>query len=149
MVQVVFSLHLYHFLLISLIFLGQTQIPLVDLLAKYEIPKGIFPSNIVKYSFDLFEEGEGGKLKVHLPFKCEVKFSDGHILRYQKEVDCEVEKGKLIQVVGLQSQGIFWSEVTDIIMNPNGKIEFHCGSKKAKVKVNYEHPRVGVEVLKT
>eukprot|EP00271_Cylindrocystis_brebissonii_P015720 TRINITY_DN38706_c0_g1_i1.p1 TRINITY_DN38706_c0_g1~~TRINITY_DN38706_c0_g1_i1.p1 ORF type:complete len:175 (+),score=20.91 TRINITY_DN38706_c0_g1_i1:201-725(+) len=130
---------------------GKTQPPLAAILDEFEIPKGIFPKTISKYNFQPAEgEERAGLLKVTLPFICEVRFSDGHTIRYDKVVECRVTKGSLDDILGMKSQGILWAVVTAVTIKPGAsdKIYFQLGSKKMKLVANYTHAREGVEVQK-
>lgn len=126
---------------------GATQRPLADLLDQFRVPRGIFPRNHSKYNFEPKEEGEG-MLVVTLPGVCEVKFSDGQVLRYQNEVSCYISEGLLSDIQGLKAQGhLRWIDVTAIVVR-DSRVEFIGGAaKKTKEIAFYRTPREAVELL--
>ena len=118
------------------------------MLEKYNIPKGIFPKNHSRYKFEPYEVGNSGKLTIIIPNIMEVRFSDGHMLRFATEVICSIEEGHVTDIKGMKSQGnLRWLDVTAIIVM-GGKLDFMCGSKRSKEIKWYSSPRDGVEVYK-
>lgn len=131
---------------------GTTQVPLVDVLSEFELPKGIFPKNVAKYTLEKIEGSDEleGNLMVTMPYICEVRFSDGHEIRYNKVITAVIKKGKLEAIEGMKSHGFTWSELQDIVVHTiSDKIDFMCSTrKKSKLASGYKSPRVGVEADK-
>ena len=127
---------------------GITQQPLGGVLDEYNIPKGVFPKNHSRYKFEPYEGGNSGKLIITVPNIMEVRFSDGHMLRFDTEIICSIEEGQVTDIEGVKSQGnLRWIDVTAIIVRGD-KMDFMCGSKKTKEIKWYTSQRDGVEVFK-
>lgn len=89
---------------------GKTQKALPDLLAEYDLPRGLFPKNLLNYEFD----ETTGLLVIHLPFPSEVGFRDQSVLRYNKKVTATLRPGSLTDIEGMKTKIIFWVKVIAI-----------------------------------
>ena len=124
---------------------GKAQQPLPELLQKYQIPKGIFPKNVLNYEFD----EATGKLAVILPFVCEVKFKDESIVRYDKRVTGHLSTGVFKNIEGIKTKiMMMWSKVISITMDkPDAtKVVFVSSMNKARPRDAYIVLREGIEV---
>jgi len=126
---------------------GATQKPLSTVLDEYNIPRGVFPKNHSKYKIENEENGTV-TLTVVMPEKCEVKFSDGQVVQFNKQVSCTIADRMLTEVIGIRTQGtIRWIDV-DAIVIKDTKIEFvGGGGKKSRDISVYRNAREGVDVL--
>ncbi|XP_024369238.1 uncharacterized protein At5g01610 [Physcomitrium patens] len=124
---------------------GRVQTPLPELLQKYQIPKGVFPKNVLKYEFD----EATGKLAVFLPFVCEVKFRDESIVRYDKRVTGVLSTGVLKNIEGMKTKILMmWSKVISVTMEkPDAtKVVFVSSMNKSRPRDAYIILRDGIEV---
>lgn len=124
---------------------GKVQTPLPELLQKYQIPKGVFPKNVLNYEFD----EATGKLAVVLPFVCEVKFKDDSIVRYDKRVTGVLSMGVLKNIEGMKTKiMMMWSKVISITMDkPDAtKVVFVSSMNKSRPRDAYIVLRDGIEV---
>lgn len=126
--------------------LGKTQKPLWEFLKAFDLPPGILPKNNTRFEFAAAEGTEGqGKLKVHMPFAMDVKFSDGTVLQFAKTVTAELKKGKLDNLVGVRLSGMMWTDVTGVSVEGD-KVVLKARMKKTKPASLFKTPLEGVEV---
>jgi len=124
---------------------GKVQTPLPELLQKYQIPKGVFPKNVLNYEFD----EATGKLAVILPFVCEVKFRDESLVRYDKRVTGVLIKGVFRNIEGMKTKIMMrWSKVISITMDKpeSTKVVFVSSMNKSRPRDAYIVLRDGIEV---
>jgi hypothetical protein len=124
---------------------GKAQTPLPELLQKYQIPKGIFPKNVLNYEFD----EATGRLAVVLPFICEVKFRDESIVRYDKRVTGILSTGVFKNIEGMKTKiMMMWSKVVSVTMDKpdSTKVVFVSSMNKARPRDAYAFLRDGIEV---
>ncbi|KAG6426247.1 hypothetical protein SASPL_110467 [Salvia splendens] len=123
---------------------GKPLRSLPDLLREYNLPPGLFPTNITAYEYDEIKS----RLTVHLPFACEVSFKDSSVLRYAPRVKCILLKGKLIGIEGMKTKVLVWVKVTSAAVegSKSEKLSFTAGVKKSRPKDAYVVPREAVRV---
>jgi len=124
---------------------GKVQTPLPELLQKYQIPKGVFPKNVLNYEFD----EATGKLSVLLPFVCEVKFKDDSIVRYDRRVTGVLSTGVFKNIEGMKTKiMMMWSKVISITMDKpdSTKVVFVSSMNKSRPRDAYIILRDGIEV---
>lgn len=128
-------------------FMGTTQAPLDEVLAKFDMPRGVFPRNTLKYKFEEVNE-EGGVLEVTLPFVCEVKLADGTLLRYDEKVVASLTKGCLTNIEGMKVQWVFWMELYEVRFDRPGsdKLSLVGRVKRTKPAALFASPKVAIEV---
>lgn len=121
------------------------QTPLPELLQKYQIPRGVFPKNVLNYEFD----EATGKLVVILPFICEVKFKDDSLVRYDKRVTGILTTGVFKNIEGIKTKiMMMWSKVISITMDKpeSTKVVFVSSMNKSRPRDAYIVLRDGIEV---
>jgi hypothetical protein len=124
---------------------GKVQTPLPELLQKYQIPKGVFPKNVLNYEFD----ETTGKLIVQLPFICEVKYKDESVVRFDKRVTGYLTMGVFKNIEGIKTKiMMMWSKVISITMDsPEAtKVVFVSSMNKSRPRDAYIVLRDGIEV---
>jgi len=132
-------------ILFGLCWKGKVQTPLPELLQKYQIPKGVFPRNVLNYEFD----EATGKLVVILPFVCEVKFKDDSIVRFDKRVTGILITGVFKNIEGMKTKiMMMWSKVISITMDKpeSTKVVFVSSMNKSRPRDAYIVLRDGIEV---
>lgn len=124
--------------------IGKTQKELPDLLRDYNLPAGIFPSNIISYEFD----ESTSKLIVHMSSPCEASFKDSSVLRYSNRVKATLSRGKLSGIEGLKTKVIVWVKITSIYVESykSDKLWFTSGVKKCRPKDAYDFPKDAIKV---
>lgn len=121
------------------------QTPLPELLQKYQIPRGVFPKNVLNYEFD----EATGKLVVILPFICEVRFKDDSFVRYDKRVTGILTTGVFKNIEGIKTKiMMMWSKVISITMDKpeSTKVVFVSSMNKSRPRDAYIVLRDGIEV---
>jgi hypothetical protein len=129
----------------NLTWTGKVQTPLPELLQKYQIPKGVFPKNVLNYEFD----ETTGKLIVQLPFICEVKYKDESVVRFDKRVTGYLTMGVFKNIEGIKTKiMMMWSKVISITMDsPEAtKVVFVSSMNKSRPRDAYIVLRDGIEV---
>ncbi|XP_051146149.1 uncharacterized protein At5g01610-like [Andrographis paniculata] len=125
---------------------GKPLKTLPELLQDNNIPRGIFPKNILAYEFDRAKS----RLTVHLPYACEASFNDSSPLRYGSRVKCILLRGKMMSVEGMKMKAnvLVWTNVTSIAVEgaKSEKLCFIAGVKKSRPKDTYTVPREGVRI---
>lgn len=130
-------------------FMGTTQVPLAELLEKFELPKGVFPKNTIKYKYEEVNE-EGGVLEVTLPFVCEVKLLDGTLVRYDEKVVASLTKGSLTNIAGMKVQWVMWMELFEVRFERPGsdRLSLVGRVKRTKPAALFAVPREAVEAMR-
>lgn len=123
---------------------GKTQKALPELLFEYDLPRGLFPKNILNYEFD----ESTGQLVVHLPFPCEVGYRDQSVLRFSQKVTAILRPGSLTDIEGLKTKIIFWVKVTAVSGEGKAanKLYFLTTIKKTRPFDVHNYLRDGFEV---
>lgn len=117
---------------------------LPELLREYNLPPGLFPSNITCYEFDETK----AKLVVYLPSPCEVSFKDSSVIRYATRVKAILLRGKLTGIEGMKTKVLVWVKVSCVAVesSKSDKVWFTAGVKKSRPKDAYIMPRDSVRV---
>ncbi|XP_073525366.1 uncharacterized protein [Phyllobates terribilis] len=123
---------------------GKTQKELAEFLRDYNLPAGIFPSNIIGYEFD----ESTSKLVVHMSSPCESSFKDSSVLRYSNRVKATVSRGKLSGIEGMKTKVIVWVKITSISLETykSDKLWFTAGVNKCRAKDVYDFPKLATKV---
>lgn len=124
---------------------GKVQTPLPELLLKYQIPKGVFPKNVLNYEFD----ETTGKIVVLLPFVCEVRYKDDSIVRFDKRITGNLSTGVLKNIEGMKTKIMMrWSKLISVTMDsPEAtKVVFVSSMNKSRPRDAYIVLRDGIEV---
>ncbi|CAM6094320.1 unnamed protein product [Calypogeia fissa] len=123
---------------------GKTQKALPDLLVEYDLPRGLFPKNVLNYEFD----ETTGQLVVYLPFPCEVGYRDQSVLRFARKVTAILRPGSLTDIDGMKTKIIFWVKVTDVSSEDKAanKLYFLTTIKKTRPFDVHNYLRDGFEV---
>lgn len=136
---------LFSFLLFSHFYpTGKPVKGLPELLREYNLPPGLFPSNITCYEFDETK----AKLVVYLPSPCEVSFKDSSVIRYATRVKAILLRGKLTSIEGMKTKVLVWVKITCVAVesSKSDKVWFTAGVKKSRPKDAYITPRDSVRV---
>lgn len=123
---------------------GKAMKALPDLLQEYDLPRGLFPKNLLNYEFD----ETTGSLVIYLPFPCEVGFRDQSVLRYAKTVTAILRPGSLTEIDGLKTKFIFWVKVSTVSAEDASanKLHFQTTIRKTRPYDVHNFLRDGFEV---
>ncbi|CAH9103307.1 unnamed protein product [Cuscuta europaea] len=123
---------------------GKMQKSLSELLKEYDLPEGIFPSDVTHYEFN----EATGKLVVNIPSICEVGYRDNSVLRFMTTVTGYLQKGKLAGIEGMKTKVVMvWVKVT-AIASEGPKLHFTAGVQKTRKRDTYEVTKAGFSIDK-
>ncbi|XP_078160106.1 uncharacterized protein At5g01610-like [Carex rostrata] len=120
---------------------GKMQKPLPELLREYDLPAGLFPRDATHYEFN----EETKKIIVYVPSICEVPYRDSSVVRFDTTVTGRLEKGKLLEIEGIKTKVLIWSNVI-YVKTEGSKVQFKVGVKKNRPRDVYEVLKDGIPV---
>ncbi|KAL2904083.1 hypothetical protein RDABS01_002793 [Bienertia sinuspersici] len=123
---------------------GKPSKSLPELLREYNLPSGIFPTNITCYEFDETK----AKLIVYLPHPSEVTFKDSSAIRYATRVKAILLRGKMMGIEGMKTKVLVWVKVASLGVegNKSDKVWLTAGVKKSKPRDVYDTPQIARRV---